>query len=345
VTDRDRREEAPEGQPREAHPAGQPQGPTEDHPEDILHRARVGSPLSARERAIRAQHLRSCDVCRLLEQARLELLDEAARPGGESITALVAATMASFQVAPAPVPAATPAETGRRRRAPLPARLALPAAAVVCLVAGAALAARWIVEARTAPRARAEASPSAAPSGRVALHYPTASPAARPVDPAPGVPDAWEAPAPPEVSAASSAAASGGPAALFARATEARRAGRIDEARRTYERLWRDFPGTAEAQTGRVAYARWLLDRHQPQPAAVAFGDYLRTNPHGTLTAEAAVGLAEAFEALDDWREARRAWEQVLVEPGARAFARHARARLRALEARTPDRAGGERER
>jgi len=121
--------------------------------------------------------------------------------------------------------------------------------------------------------------------------------------------------------------------ALFARATEARRAGHVDEAHRAYDRLWREFPATEEAQTGRVAYGRWLLDRGQAGPAAIAFADYLRSYPQGTLAVEAGVGRAEALELLGDRPSARRAWQAVLRDPAAGAFASYVRARLRALDA------------
>jgi len=321
VTDGRRHDEAPEGHP-------------EAHPEDLLHRARAGQFLSPRERLQRKEHLRTCDVCRLLEETRAELLDEAARPpSGKSITELVAATMAAFQAPSAQGPPAPP--TGRRGSARHPARMAAVAAAVVCAVTGVALAARWIVEARTAPRAPDQvSSDQATPPRRVG--HPT-GPLAAAAAPSDGDASGTQ-PAPAGATGAPAAASpGGGAAALFARATAARRAGRVDEARRAYQQLGRDFPATIEAQTGQVAYGRWLLDRDEAQPAAVVFDDYLRANPRGTLAAEAAVGRAEALERLGDRPGARRAWEDVLVNPAAGAFGRHARARLRALEGRARD--------
>jgi len=214
-------------------------------------------------------------------------------------------------------------------------------AAVVCLVAGVALAARWIARAHTTTPPREQAA-AVASSRRVALHPATARAGAGPGEPAREPPAAPEVPASPATSAASGAGGLGGAATLFARATEARRAGRVAEASQAYERLRREFPATVEAETGLVAYARWLLDRGQYQPAAAAFGDSLRAHPQGTLAAEASVGLAESFEALHEWPQARQAWGQVLVQPSAQAFARHARARLRALEAAARDHADGE---
>lgn len=324
-----------DGEPRDPRLRGNAEDAhSDEHPDELLHRARVGLPLTPRERLITRDHLRTCDVCRLLEETRADLLDEAARPSdGKSITALVAATMASFQAPAAPVPAAPPSPARRSGRGRHAARLPAFAAGAVCLVAGVALAARWMVESPPATRAQEELSSHTAARERRAVVRPVPAPADAPAPPvqpdvAPPAAPALAVPAPP------GAASSGGAAMLFARATEARRAGRVDEARVAYDRLWRDFPETVEARTGQVAYGRWLLDRHEARPAAAAFDDYLRGNPDGTLAAEAAVGLAEARESLGDREQARRAWEQVLANPAASAFTRHARARLRALEAR-----------
>ena len=296
----------------------------EEHPEELLHRARVGLPLSARERSLRIEHLRGCDVCRLLEETRSDLLEEAARPaGGKSITDLVAATMASYEATEAPRP---PSSRGPRRGyARHPARTVVLAAVAVCAVTGVALAARWIVEARTAGRAGVTPARVAAHAPRTGVRRASAphvaAEAAATTEQLPPMPA-------PEDAAAGDASA----AALFARATEARRAGRADDARRAYEHLWRAYPTTLEARTGRVAYGRWLLDRHEPAPAAVAFGDYLRSDPHGTLSAEARVGLSEALELLGDRARARRAWQDVLDDPAAGTSADHAKARLRSLD-------------
>lgn len=320
---------------------GHPAADRDDHPEDILHRARLGLPLSAQERLIRREHLRSCDVCRLLEETRIDLLDEAARPpAGTSISALVAATMTSFE-APSARRAADPtpltrSKPGTRR----PARAAAFAAAGICLLAGVALAARWIVEGRTTSRVQELSSPVAALAKHVGLD-PAGARATPPA--APGQPNTPGEAAPLlEGPAGPSASRSDDAATLFARATAARRAGRTDEAGRAYASLWRDFPETVEGRTGQVAYARWLLDRHEAAPAALAFADYLRRNPHGTLAAEARVGLAEALELGGDRPGARRAWQGVLDDPAARAFARHARGRLRALDTGARDTVEGE---
>jgi TolA-binding protein len=322
------------------HPGHQRHDEREEHPEDILHRARQGLPLSAQERLIKREHLLRCDVCRLLEETRKELLDEAARPpAGTSISALVAATMTSFEAPSArPTAAATP-PTRSKVRPRHPARMAAFAAAAICLLTGVALAARWLVEARTTSRVQQEpASSVTVPSMHVGLHPADgrgAQPAAHgePGPAAQGAPLVEDAPG-------RRASLADDAATLFSRATAARRAGRVDEARRAYASLWRDFPDTVEARTGQVAYARWLLDRHQATPAAQAFADYLRSNPHGTLAAEARVGLAEALELGGDRAGARRAWQGVLDDPAARAFARHARGRLRALD--TPARDGAD---
>lgn len=303
--------------------------PGQEHPEELLHRARAGLPLSARERRLRLEHLRACDVCRLLEETRVSLLDEAARAqgdhSGKSIAELVAATMASYQAPEARRPPSQPIGPRGRGRARHPARMAALAALVVCAGAGVALAAHWIAETRTAERAHEAASARVAahlahPSDRAAGGLAATSSVQVATEAAPAAPGTSPAPA-------------GGAAALFARATEARRAGQVDDARRFYDRLWQEFPGTVEAQTGRVAYARWLLDRHEAQPAAGAFADYLRSSPRGTLAAEASVGLAEALELSGDRPRARRAWQEVLDNPAAGAFADHAKARLRSLDA------------
>jgi len=287
-----------------------------EHPEEILHRARAGLPLSARERLIRLEHLRACDVCRLLEETRADLLDEASRPAdGKSITELVAAAMASFP-APPPVP--------RRTRARHPARMADVALVAVFVLAGAALAARWIVEKRASEQARVSGAVAVRAGRAGAEHAPRAN----------GAPTLGAADDGPALPARPATAADNGAAELFARATAARRAGDVNEARRTYDRLWQDFPETLEAQTGRVAYGRWLLDRGEARAARGAFADYLRRAPRGTLAAEARVGLAEALDLLGDRVRARQAWQDVLANPADIAFPGRATTRLRALDAR-----------
>jgi len=292
----------------------------EDHFEELLHRERAELPLSPQERLVRLEHLRRCSACRFLEDARGDLFDEVARPvNGKSISELVTATMASFEPASRPAPMAPQPSPARlatpRRRAH--ARLPALTAALVCAVAGVALAAHWI------GGTRREEAPLPSPRSQ------PATPAPRGHGGQPNGPAFSQSGAPPPQAKLPSAE---GPAALFARATEARQAGRVDEARLAYDRLWQDFPGSLEAQTSLVARGRWLLDRNEAQAAATAFADYLRAAPGGPLAAEASVGLAESLEQARDWPRARQAWQDVLANPAAGLQSAQARARLRALE-------------
>jgi len=123
-----------------------------------------------------------------------------------------------------------------------------------------------------------------------------------------------------------------GPAELFARANDARRAGETTRAVSLYEQLQSEFPDSREASTSRVALGRLLLDRTgEPGRARALFDRYLERDPTGPLAEEARVGRALAFMRLGDRDAERAAWREVLERHPGSVHAERARQRLGAL--------------
>jgi TolA-binding protein len=105
------------------------------------------------------------------------------------------------------------------------------------------------------------------------------------------------------------AAAADSPAALFARATAARGAGRRAEAIVLFQRLEHEFPGSPEAIVSLVSVGELLADTGAPEPALASFDAYLQRQPGGPLVPEALAARARLLERLgraDDARATRR---------------------------------------
>lgn len=120
-----------------------------------------------------------------------------------------------------------------------------------------------------------------------------------------------------------------GPAELFARANDARRADDTTRAIALYEELQSKFPDSREASTSRVALGRLLLDRMgDPGRARALFDRYLDRDPSGPLAEEARVGRAVAAMRLGDRDAERAAWHEVLDRHPGSVHAERARQRL-----------------
>ncbi len=123
-----------------------------------------------------------------------------------------------------------------------------------------------------------------------------------------------------------------GPAELFSRANDARRASDTARAIALHEELQSKFPDSREASTSRVALGRLLLDRAgDPARARALFDRYLDRDPSGPLAEEARVGRALAFMRLGDRDAERSAWREVLERHPGSVHAERARQRLLVL--------------
>ena len=114
-------------------------------------------------------------------------------------------------------------------------------------------------------------------------------------------------------------------AALFARASEARRRGDRETAIRLYERLCERYPESVEAADARVSLGKLKLDEHAAAEALRHFENY----PAGTLSAEALWGRAEALKQLSSPEE-RATLERIVREFPDSPYAAAARKRLEA---------------
>lgn len=190
-----------------------------------------------------------------------------------------------------------------------------------------------LLAAPVAPHERSLAA--APPQATVGAHERHASPLAARL-PASGETPAATAPAPsvplPEI-APSSAAASARPlerpsaADLFDHATDARRRGRIGEARVAYRALQQAHPESAEARLSLAVMARMQLDAGDASAALEGFEAYLSTGDRA-LREDALVGRALAHERLGRTSDAARSWRALLTAYPGSAYARTARERL-----------------
>ena len=117
----------------------------------------------------------------------------------------------------------------------------------------------------------------------------------------------------------------GGPAALFAEASRARREGRTDRALVLYETLQSRHPTSAEARAADLALGM-LYAGHSPQMALTYFRRY--RNHGGPLLPEALWGEAQALSALGRSDEARAIYRTLLANYPRSAYASAARAKL-----------------
>jgi hypothetical protein len=234
-----------------------------------------------------------------------------------------------------PAPAGDP--TRRRRVWVALAFAAAFALAVVAVAAGRRLDRRHQALSEPALVPPALAIEPAPPPSASAEPAPTPSASAAPAEPPrPTATPAHRLVAGPTASAIEPAEPAETAATLFARANEARRAGRGAEALRLYDELGARFPGSREDSAARVT-SGWLLLQQLGQPAAALarFDRYLATGG-GTLAQEAMAGRALALGKLGRRSDELAAWHRLLeVAPGS-AYAPRARERLAEPEQVTP---------
>jgi len=250
----------------------------------------------------------------LLDRVALHLREDAAPQVGDD--ALIARSV-SNALARASAPA-----RGRRMSA---ARIALLAAAL--LVAATAAAAVMQSARRARPSLPSDTSPlTSSPQAMAGESMAPSAVAAAPTSDLPEVA--------PEGSGRSAPSAAETPATatdLFARANEARRGGRTQNAVRLYRELEQRFPGSEEAMASRVSLGRLYLDRLGDANSALdQFNGYVAARS-GALREEALVGRAVALQRLGRTTEERAAWETLLASYPASMSADRARARLAEL--------------
>ncbi|MGF1470078.1 MAG: tol-pal system YbgF family protein, partial [Sandaracinaceae bacterium] len=135
----------------------------------------------------------------------------------------------------------------------------------------------------------------------------------------------------PSVAPAPSARRSAASAASwFARANEARRDRRYEDAADAYRTLLARYPGSREAEVAQLLLGRVLLvNLADARGALERFDAYLAHQPGGTLAPEARTGRARALESLGRSEEARAAWQEILDRHPASPHAALARRRVR----------------
>ncbi len=295
------------------------------HPEQLLDAERAGS-LSTAQRPQLAAHLAGCPECRLLRQAQrdFETERETMDPPILSLLPQVIGTLKQQ----------APAEKKDGRPTTRTARRVLLVAAIILAASSAAAATGWLggwwsaggseSQEQTAPMVPtvnlAPASNVTAPPVTTTTLTPTTSTAS----------SAESSPPEPASSAAQHNAARPSAEQLFTAASNARRAGRYQRAIRLYRHLQRRYPKSTQAHASRTILARLLLDRGRADEALTGFDRYLKRDP-ASLTEEAMVGRALAFERLGKPAEERAAWRALLQRYSGSIHAGRAKARLAAL--------------
>jgi tetratricopeptide (TPR) repeat protein len=222
-----------------------------------------------------------------------------------------------------------------RERAPVLVRL-LVAALLLVLLAGASLAAVYLV--------RRQARPATAPmpaQAPASISLPASSPVAPSVSspasgPAPAAATAPAIAAPPTASAPARPAPVHihSPEDLLQLANQRRGARRFREADALYQRVLQRHPGTPASYVAQLASAALRLEHlRDPRGARRLYEAALRTHPAGALSEEARLGLAESCRALQARdAEAQALRDLISAHPGS-LHRRQAEARLRALQA------------
>jgi tetratricopeptide (TPR) repeat protein len=292
------------------------------HPDDLLHRARLGRALSRDEQIYLDAHLRICSTCRFIRDAGGAFDDEAAGTPPAQLDALVNLTMQRLHASP---------ERPRRRR---PHRLAAVALTVVAMIGGVAFGSYWGHR-----RALPESKPSAAcpvpppqPARRaapVAAREIVAPPVVEPPVVAPPVVNRRR------LALVRTPADVETPARLFEVANRARRQGEIAAAEKAYAALWDKFPASREALAARAIAGQWRLDRGQARAAIGLFRQYLTAAPDGDLEEDVLVGLADAHERIGETSAAVTIWWRLLAEHPGSVHAARARAGLARAQAGT----------
>ena len=99
---------------------------------------------------------------------------------------------------------------------------------------------------------------------------------------------------------------------LFAEANAVRRAGELGRAVGLYQRLRRDFPGSAQALLASVSAGELLLRLGDPAGAVAAYDSYLEHASGGALTEEALLGRARCLARLGRNAEEQQTWEDLV---------------------------------
>ena len=109
--------------------------------------------------------------------------------------------------------------------------------------------------------------------------------------------------------------------ALFAEATDLRRAGRLAEATAAFRQLQMDFSETPEATVSLVSLAEMLAGGSTPAAALPLFDAYLTSAPQGPLVPEALMGKARVLDRLGRTDEARLVRREVGRRPAGSLYA------------------------
>jgi TolA-binding protein len=279
-------------------------------PDDLLARG-IRHQVSELERRALHAHLGQCAACRAAS-ALATLFDAVPEtlPGDGELLGRVLSRA-----------------TGKQPFARRWIRAAAMAAGVVVFTGGAAVAwvtvGRRVLEMRSAENA-AMLSPA---RGRVAHRVPAipseippVAPTVEAPPPAPAaienaVPEAAkQRPEPPRSVAAVAPSIEPQPTArsLFAEANAVRRAGEIRRAIGLYQRLRRDFPGSAQAILASVSMGDLLLRLGDPAGAVTAYDSYRAHASGGALTEEALFGRARCLARLGRAAEERQTWEELV---------------------------------
>lgn len=294
----------------------------EEHPEDLLDQALAGE-LGTAERAALDCHLAACSACALHLALGTPLRGgspaAAARDNWQNRLA-IAGALARLQ-APRPWSA--------RRVGWIALRLGAASILLIAGFAAAAVSLRIVHGPRAVPvvaqqgvrPARTRPSDSTIPAA------PTAGrPAPEPI----ALVQAPTATPPRERSAAHGPSA----AALFARASDLRHQGRVDQAIDTYRILQQRHPQTREANLSFAVVGRLHLERDRAAQALTQFDHYLRSDAE--VAEEALAGRAEALRRLGQPRTEGAAWRLLLTRFPASIYAEVAHSRLAALDSASP---------
>lgn len=122
-------------------------------------------------------------------------------------------------------------------------------------------------------------------------------------------------------------------AELFRDANAERRGGNVGKAVDLYSSLQKRFPDSSETHASRVSLGRLLLDRQGDAKGALAqFDAYLQGNASdGTLSEEARLGRALAFQRLGQPTAETTAWQELLARHPQSLHTSRAKERLQAL--------------
>lgn len=147
------------------------------------------------------------------------------------------------------------------------------------------------------------------------------------------LPPAPREPAP--AAASPSSAAEPSAEALFARANQARRAGRDVEAIELYRRLQRAHPASAEALTSRIALGRLLIAKGEHAQALVELDRHLLAG--GALAEEALLWKARVLRQMGDSDNERKTLRELLSRFPSTAYEYEAKSRLDQVTATAGD--------